>query len=1184
MKLRFLLIVFLTVFILPVTMAQVVFNARPVSMQLYPRDANDSATVTVSGLVNTNGFTNAIFTMHKNGALADSSALTLNYNGGTAPFEKNYKIHAEKSHYRFKMYLYNSSGAALVITADSVCSGDVYIVMGQSNAVAVANGPGTDPLNIWIRSFGTQNNVDATCLADTAWGMANGANGNSRMSIGVWAMRLARMFADTTGIPVCVINGGRSSSKIIDHLPLADHADVSSYYGRLLYRAQKAHVENKAKALLWYQGESDGDIEYVNYAGRFAQLYNAWKQDYSSLQKIVVIQTRPGCIISPAMQYHQQLREVLRSLENIYPDVTVTPTVGLPEFDGCHFTTVGYQGLASQLYYQFCDELIGKPEVTGSNPPHLVSAAYTNSDNTEISLVFDQEIGWPNAYNGYDMRDYLYLNGSTDIVNGAACHDTLKLQLSVSTNADKISYLPAIYYAGTTDVYQGPWLTNARNVGVAAFYQFMIANNLVITEDRNPAICSSDSVILSTTRTGQSYQWYRNGGLITGATQQQYVAKVNGVYNLMMKDADNLSVTSNSIMVINASMVKPVITSSTGKGALCAGSSLTLFCSQGATFLWSTGETTSSISVADSGNYTVSITIASGCSGVSDTFKVVMDIPEKPVIIADKTGICAGDSAKLSTGNYQSFLWGNGITEAFIYVKDSGNYSVTVNDSMGCAAVSDPVSVPLRQTPEATINATSSRACPGQSISVYSASPASFYQWSTGETTSGISVNTTGVYTLTITDQYGCKGVSAGVSLTITAPAIAISPAGNRVICSGTSQLITATYNPSPGSFQWYKGKTAIANSNSATYSASSAGGYTVIFTDSYGCSATSAATVITVSALPAASFTITDQLDFCNDSLVTLTANAGTGLGYQWQKNMTDIPGANNQVYGTQTKGSYRVIVTNSAGCSKAATAKAVPVSVPLPVASFTVSDQFDVCQDSMVTLTAASATAYQWQNNLVNIPGANDKVYVTQAKGSYRVIATNAAGCTKASTAKAIPIVDPTATVTASGSLTICTGDSVILTANAGSGFTYQWLQVSTPIAGAVQQSYAAKTTGSYRVRVTNSIGCTALSGSKSVKVTNCGSRMISDVSSEPEEQLSVYPQPFTKEFILQLPRGETDNGDYSLEIRNIAGALVLPINKVVINDNETTINAEMLEPGLYFYLLRSNKHFYRGRLMKK
>ena len=236
-------------------------------------------------------------------------------------------------------------------------------------------------------------------------------------------------------------------------------------------------------------------------------------------------------------------------------------------------------------------------------------------------------------------------------MNGAACHDTLKLQLSVSTNADKISYLPAIYYAGTTDVYQGPWLTNARNVGVAAFYQFMIANNLLITADGNPSICSSDSVILSTTRTGQSYQWYRNGGLITGATQQQYVAKVNGVYNLMMKDADNLSVTSNSIMVINASMVKTVITSSTGNGALCAGSSLTLFCSQGATFLWSTGETTSSISVADSGNYTVSITTASGCSGVSDTFKVVMDIQAKPVIIADKTGICAGDSAK-GEGDY----------------------------------------------------------------------------------------------------------------------------------------------------------------------------------------------------------------------------------------------------------------------------------------------------------------------------------------------------------------------------------------------------------------------------------------------------------------------------------------------------------------------------------------------------
>ncbi len=1183
MKLRFLLVGFLSVLLLPVAMAQVVFNARPVSMQLYPRDANDSATVTVSGLVNANGFANAIFTMHKNGVLADSSTLTLNYNNGNAPFEKNYKIHAEKSNYRFKMYLFKGNTATLVNNADSVCSGDAYIVTGQSNAVAVANGPGNDPLNVWIRSFGTQSNVDVTCLADTAWGMANGANSNSRMSIGVWAMRLARMFADTTGIPVCVINGGRTSSKIIDHLPLTDHADVSSYYGRLFYRAQKAHVEGKAKALFWYQGESDGDIEYLNYAGRFAQLYNAWKQDYSSLQKIVVIQTRPGCIISPSMQYHQQLREVLRSLENVYPDVTLSTTVGLPEFDGCHFTTAGYQALATQLYYQFCDEFIGKPEVPGSNPPHLVSAIYTNNDNTEISLIYDQDVAWPNSFNGYNMRDYLYLNCSSGVVNGSACHDTLKLQLSASTNADKFSYLPPIYYAGTTDVYQGPWLTNARNVGAPAFYQFTISNNLVITADRNPSICSGDSVILSTTRTGQSYQWYQNGGLIMGATQQQYVAKVSGVYNLVMKDADNLSVSSNSITVSNAATVKPVITSSNGKGTLCAGRNLTLYCNQGATFLWSTGETTSSISVSDSGNYTVSITTANGCSGVSDTFKVVMDMPAKPVIVSDKAGICEGDSAKLTSGNYSSFLWSNGSNQPSIYVKDSGYYSITVNDSVGCAAVSDSVSLPLRQTPAATVNSSSSRACPGQSISVYSASPATFYLWSTGVTTSGISVNTTGVYTLTVTDQYGCKGVSAGVSLTISAPAITISPTGNRVICSGTSQLLTATVNASPGTFQWYKGKSPIANSNNSTYAVSSAGNYTVVFTDSYGCSASSTATVITVSPLPAASFTITDDLDFCNDSLVTLTANAGAGLSYQWQKNMTDMPGANNQVYATQTKGSYRVIVTNNTGCSKTSTAKTVPLNVPLPVASFTVSDQFDNCMDSVVTLTAASATAYQWQNNLVNIPGANDEVYVTQAKGSYRLITTNAAGCTKASSTKAIPIIDPTATVRASGSLTICAGDSVVLTANAGSGYTYEWLQVSTPIAGAVEQSYAAKTTGSFRVRVTNSIGCTALSGSKSVKVNNCGSRISSDVSNETEDQLSVYPQPFSKEFMVQLPADEADNSDYSLEIRNIAGALVLQVNKVIFNDNEATVNAEVLEPGVYFYFLKSSKHFYRGRLMK-
>ncbi|HET6993056.1 MAG TPA: PKD domain-containing protein, partial [Bacteroidia bacterium] len=71
------------------------------------------------------------------------------------------------------------------------------------------------------------------------------------------------------------------------------------------------------------------------------------------------------------------------------------------------------------------------------------------------------------------------------------------------------------------------------------------------------------------------------------------------------------------------------------------------------------------------------------------------------------------------------------------------------------------------------------------------------------------------------------------------------------------------------------------------------------------------------------------------------------------------------------------------------------------------------------------------------------------------------------------------PAATITPSGSLTICpSGGSVVLNANAGSGYTYQWQMGSSNIAGATSQSYNATAAGTYDVIVSNASGCSTTS----------------------------------------------------------------------------------------------------------
>lgn len=71
------------------------------------------------------------------------------------------------------------------------------------------------------------------------------------------------------------------------------------------------------------------------------------------------------------------------------------------------------------------------------------------------------------------------------------------------------------------------------------------------------------------------------------------------------------------------------------------------------------------------------------------------------------------------------------------------------------------------------------------------------------------------------------------------------------------------------------------------------------------------------------------------------------------------------------------------------------------------------------------------------------------------------------------------PPANITASGSTTYCSGDTVRLTANAGTTYTYQWYRNNVIIAGATQRNYTVHdSSGAYTVMVTDTSGCDSIS----------------------------------------------------------------------------------------------------------
>ena len=141
-------------------------------------------------------------------------------------------------------------------------------------------------------------------------------------------------------------------------------------------------------------------------------------------------------------------------------------------------------------------------------------------------------------------------------------------------------------------------------------------------------------------------------------------------------------------------------------------------------------------------------------------------------------------------------------------------------------------------------------------------------------------------------------------------------------------------------------------------------------------------------------------------------------------------------------------------------------------PAAIITPQGNTNICQGGSVVLNTISGAGltYQWKLNGADILTANSNSYEANASGNYEVTIANANGCDSTSKAIAVNVIQyPTASISYSGNPFTCPGDTINLTANAGSGLTYQWQKNATSISSATTDSYYATSTGTYSVIVT-------------------------------------------------------------------------------------------------------------------
>ena len=252
----------------------------------------------------------------------------------------------------------------------------------------------------------------------------------------------------------------------------------------------------------------------------------------------------------------------------------------------------------------------------------------------------------------------------------------------------------------------------------------------------------------------------------------------------------------------------------------------------------------------------------------------------------------------------------------------------------------------------------------------------------------------------------------------------AVVTASANAICVGASTTLSIP-GSTGSSYQWLLNGQPIIGEIGTQLTATQAGSYAVMVNSlPLACSDTSLIKVITILPSPIVSANINQSV--CIGSPVTLIGSGA--LTYSWNNGVT-----NAVAFTPVSTATYTVTGTNLQGCTGTATTT-VTVNV-LPVVSAGV-DQ-TVCGGSSVTFTAAGATNYVW-NNGVTGTSLTIQTGINQSSSSYFVIGTNSStGCSSIDTVLVNSLGLPN--VFAGNDLTICFGDSVILT---GSGATsYSW-----------------------------------------------------------------------------------------------------------------------------------------------
>ena len=581
-----------------------------------------------------------------------------------------------------------------------------------------------------------------------------------------------------------------------------------------------------------------------------------------------------------------------------------------------------------------------------------------------------------------------------------------------------------------------------------------------------------------------SYSWNTPGN----PTTQSVSNLAPGTYSVTINSSPS-PITNQNFNPVTISVTIPNYTatfSSTSTPAYCnssaSGTATASFTMQNgntgvtASYLWNDplGQTTSTATSLLPGTYICSITLSNGCTGTTSVTVGTQPAMQITQNSNNSVSCFGGTNGSMSvavtngTAPY-SYLWSNSTTSSTLSNVAAGTYSIQVTDVHNCIASTN---LTIQQPSLLNGNFSNISNFNGANISCFNGNSGSAtiigtggvgpysYLWNNGSTLSNPTNLIAGNNIVTITDANLCVTTD---TIILTQPTeIQLFETHQNISCFGGSNgtiNLGVSGGTAPYTYSWSN------NTNSQNLTNLSIGTYTVVVTDTNGCSKSLSVTLTQPTAPLSSSDTHIDILcKSFSTGVIDLTINGGTTpYNYLWSNGQT------SQDIDSLLSGTFSVIISDANSCLYYDTIQLTEPSNALSYTSIVTPINCFGDATGAINITPAGGTVpytYVWTNTLTTED--IDSVLT----GNYQLTITDAHLCVL--TTDTINILQPLAPIalTANIDAVKCHNGSdgaINLSVTGGTApYSYSWSN------GQITQNIDSLILGNYEVIVIDSKGC--------------------------------------------------------------------------------------------------------------